>query len=947
TGALFVSTTTASGQPDAQVYYDALGRKVREGSKRFDGQYLYVDYIYDAKGRIEKSSLPFKGNPSLYNEYAYDTYDRITSLTYASGKVDSYSYDGLNTTSVIDSVETTQTIDVTGKPVTITDAAGTITYNYRPDGQTESIVAPGDITTSFEYDTYGRQTKIIDPSAGTKSFEYDAAGNINKDTDARGKVVNMVYDEYNRLKTKEIEGEFGTIYNYNTDGLIKSEVSDNNTSMLYTYDNLLRAESITENIVDGKSLKRTFVYDINGNVESTAYDSQSGNITVENYKYTNGHHTETLLNNSTSIWKLTAENTMGMPTASVTGSLERGYLYDQYGLPTGRSIKHGSTTIQNFGYKFDPKTGNLDWRKDITRNIQEDFKYDPLNRLTQFGDKVIGYDIKGNITDHSEIGHFAYSQTKPYAIEKVAPYGEHIPMRIQNITYNTLMRPATISENGYLATLSYTTNGDRMKMLLKKDDQDILTRYYIGGQYEIDEKLAGNEERLYLDGDAYSAAAVYVKKGDNPWEVQYIGRDYLGSITHVISAQGKIEQELSYDPWGRLRDPKTHTPYEADKEPELLLGSRGYTGHEHLPMFGLINMNARLYDPYVGRFLSPDPYVQAPWMSQNFNRYSYALNNPFKFVDSDGESFILIAAIVVGAYLGGSSVNGTFNPVKWDYNNWQTYAGVVVGGVAGYAGAAVGAGIAASAVAGGASTIGAGVVGGMIGGIVSGGINGVGMTAVMGGNFNDMMGNMTKGMVVGGIGGALSGGIGAAMGDFSGVAGGAFKNGMYELGHSALKGAATGLAGGAMMAAMEQDVGYLWKGAAMGAALSTGMAGLKIGALGTTFIPDSEVYCDLPDYGQVYRRGSIFMPRGTGITLGNNVAVKLTGNTDYDRFLIHHETGHITQIAEMGAARFYRRTLSEYAKYGLSNVYDSSSTLEYATDHYAFGKLGYMMRYDG
>ena len=51
-------------------------------------------------------------------------------------------------------------------------------------------------------------------------------------------------------------------------------------------------------------------------------------------------------------------------------------------------------------------------------------------------------------------------------------------------------------------------------------------------------------------------------------------------------------------------------------------------------------MNARLYDPLYGRFLSPDPFVQTPDFSQNFNRYSYALNNPLKYTDEDGEFFI-------------------------------------------------------------------------------------------------------------------------------------------------------------------------------------------------------------------------------------------------------------------------------------------------------------------
>lgn len=50
------------------------------------------------------------------------------------------------------------------------------------------------------------------------------------------------------------------------------------------------------------------------------------------------------------------------------------------------------------------------------------------------------------------------------------------------------------------------------------------------------------------------------------------------------------------------------------------------------------------------------------------------------------------------------------------------------------------------------------------------------------------------------------------------------------------------------------------------------------------------------------------MKRSTGITLGRNVAVKFTGDTDYDRYLLHHETGHLSQINEMGATKFYSRT---------------------------------------
>ena len=42
------------------------------------------------------------------------------------------------------------------------------------------------------------------------------------------------------------------------------------------------------------------------------------------------------------------------------------------------------------------------------------------------------------------------------------------------------------------------------------------------------------------------------------------------------------------------------------------------------------------YDPLLGRFLSPDNYVQEPFNTQNLNRYSYCLNNPVKYTDPDG-----------------------------------------------------------------------------------------------------------------------------------------------------------------------------------------------------------------------------------------------------------------------------------------------------------------------
>lgn len=180
-------------------------------------------------------------------------------------------------------------------------------------------------------------------------------------------------------------------------------------------------------------------------------------------------------------------------------------------------------------------------------------------------------------------------------------------------------------------------------MNLKKNNQVQLNKYYWGNQYEFETGVAGSKEILYLGGDAYSAAAVYVKEGSGAWAVYYLCGDYLGNITHIVNSSGVVKQELSYDAWGRLRNPVNQALYAVGTEPVLFLG-RGYTGHEHLTAFGLINMNARLYDPVIGRFLSPDPQLQEPYSSQNYNRYSYCLNNPLRYNDVNGEFFFSIFA---------------------------------------------------------------------------------------------------------------------------------------------------------------------------------------------------------------------------------------------------------------------------------------------------------------
>ena len=947
---IYRRTQETTGLPKSAIVFDALNRDVCNTKTLLNGKELVVLKEYDDDGHLSSVSNPYdKSVPPFGKSYAYDIYDRVTSCTESSTAVTKYEYDGNSVTTTSKGITQTQTYDALGNLISVTDSAGTISYQFAPDGNIVSITAPGNIMTRFGYDKFRRRIRLVDPSMGTTTYEYDDSGNLSKETDANGNVKQYEYDLYDRL-LKSTCPEFTTSYKYNTIGDLVEVATSNGTGETISYDDFGRIKQWKQTVQDGKWLQKDYTY-ADGNVSSIEYTSQAGRIAKENYVYVDGNLKEVNLNGTTNVYSIETLSSHGTASSIVSGNITRKYMYTPAGLLSGRSGASPSNQYQDVSYTFNAHTLNMMSRKDNLRNLTEDFKYDNLNRLVSFGDKSTTYDCKGNITSQSDVGSFDYDiPQKPYAVSGATLTSENIPIRNQDVEYTSFSRPKSITENGCVAVFSYSADYERTKMAISRDGNDVITRYYMGGCYELESTPNGNKERLYLGGDYYSAPAVLVKE-NGVEKVYNILRDNLGSITHVIAPDDSLVQELSYDAWGRLRDPATLQVFDPGNEPEPFLG-RGYTGHEHLTQFGLINMNARLYDAALGRFLSPDPYVQMPDFSQNFNRYSYCMNNPLKYVDRDGKSFFLIAAIVAGAYFGGSAANGTFNPIKWNYGSWKTYAGMAVGGMAGYAGAALGASVAAAATASGTSSIGAGIAGGMIGGMASGAINGAGMTAISGGSLNDIMEGMTLGTVMGGFGGAISGGIGGAIGDFSGVPGSSLKNGIYELGHSTLKGLAIGIGGGVMMAAMEGRIDYLWQGAAWGAALSVSMAGLRIGLMGTTIVPPGiEGRFDADDNAMgirntypVYRRGGLLRNWVPGITIGRNMMVDTRFlNSDSKNMqsqyyeILAHERAHVYQQKILGRTGFYLRTMYEYLinpGYSNNKPYNNPNCLEFWAEQY-------------
>jgi len=115
--------------------------------------------------------------------------------------------------------------------------------------------------------------------------------------------------------------------------------------------------------------------------------------------------------------------------------------------------------------------------------------------------------------------------------------------------------------------------------------------------------------------------------------MHYVLKDHQGSLTGLANASGQLSERYSYDAFGRRRNAQN---WSYDNITTGSITDRGYTFHEHLDEFGLINMNGRVYDPLVGQMLSPDPFIQQPEYSQSYNRYGYVFNNPLRFTDPSG-----------------------------------------------------------------------------------------------------------------------------------------------------------------------------------------------------------------------------------------------------------------------------------------------------------------------
>ena len=112
--------------------------------------------------------------------------------------------------------------------------------------------------------------------------------------------------------------------------------------------------------------------------------------------------------------------------------------------------------------------------------------------------------------------------------------------------------------------------------------------------------------------------------------VTYYHNDALGSPVAATDRNGTLLWRESYALYGE------RLTHEASGKDTVW-----YTGKQEEAAFGLNYFGARWYDPKIGRFMGADPAGFSADNIQSFNRYAYANNNPYKYIDLDGRDSVV------------------------------------------------------------------------------------------------------------------------------------------------------------------------------------------------------------------------------------------------------------------------------------------------------------------
>ena len=679
---------------------DALGRLL----EAVDAAGNRVKYAYDALGNMV-SATDAGGH---VRTMAYSVRGWKTSMTDPDMGTWRYTYNGLGealTQTDAKGQAVTNTYDLLGRKLTRTEAEGTTRWIWDAaamgKGKLARVEAPGGYARSHAYDSYGR------PSGETTTLRVAAGLPSPAELDGTDLPSGPVTPDVARLVPPGLgqpEGGLGG-------GALPGAALLPGTS-------LPPAPPATETF----AVRRT--YDAAGRVSTIVYPGPSFSVARE---YTASGQLKRVRDGTTAskaYWTAVRANAAGQVTEALLGNgmrETRTYDANTGALLTLQSGPGRTATVQDLGYTYD-HFGNLTAREDFRADVYETFSYDAAHRLTKaelhaeaddrkLASKSYSYSAAGNILTKSDTGAAAYAygagnaagpgNAGPHAVVSAGgsryAYDDNGNMTSgagRTIAWTSFNKPwfiarAATGPSPSLADMlrvEFEYGPERRRTRQRRTQGAVDTEItYIGTLYERETRTgAATRHVRYVFAGGRRVALVQREEGGPPpaERPRYLHADHLGSVDVVTNGTGTVLERLSYDAFGARR---TAAGASAWRDSAVSITpartARGYTGHEHLDVFGLVHMNGRVYDPQLGRFLSADPHVQALGSTQALNRYSYVMNNPLSYTDPSGYFFksifrgvkrafkkifrnkvVRVAGAMAFAYWGGSwGANLLFN----------------------------------------------------------------------------------------------------------------------------------------------------------------------------------------------------------------------------------------------------------------------------------------------
>ncbi|WP_372627754.1 FG-GAP-like repeat-containing protein [Arsukibacterium sp.] len=721
--ASYYEQETATGQASQINSYDSLGRIVRTAKRGFTNNWIVTDTEYDGKGRKIRETLPYFSDASsaAATEYTFDMQGRVSTVVKPDNSEWLTDYAGFAVISTAPNGKTqTEIKNSLGDLVSVTDADNkSAWYQYDANGKSTELVGPNNNKIIVSYDKWGNKKNVTDPDAGITNYTYNNFHELVTQSDANGNVITYTYDLLGRQKTMlrkkaggVVEHNVETVYDTGAYAVGQvSSVEDKQTGYKtnYYYDTFARVRQQSTRFDDGTVYNQHWAYDSLGRMQ-TETDATGGGLV---YNYNANHWLSSIddkdLKNTSGTarrhWQANAIDAFGNVTQDQLGALiSRNHTFDQ---TTGliKTINAtGPATLQNWQYDWD-NLGNLNYRHDYITGNRETFTYDGLNRVKTSRitspkgstNTDINYNALGNITSKTGVGTYYYESSRPHAVTRVTgtrantyQYDANGNMTRDNertLTYNSFNKPTLITKGSYQVAFHYNPAGDRYKRLESGGPQAQWIPIIVGDittfiPFHTETRYVGNVEFVRSGGSEWiqrryvgdkAVVSRLASQSANQAVVRYLLTDHLGS-THVIAKDnGTVEQTMSFDVFGARRDTESWARKHEEASTGLLTSSitmRGFTGHEQIDEVGLVHMGGRVYDPILGRFLQADPFVQQPNNIQNFNRYSYVLNNPLNATDPSGYFFQMLvvwaANYVAAATLTGGAL-AAFNAVMTAY----------------------------------------------------------------------------------------------------------------------------------------------------------------------------------------------------------------------------------------------------------------------------------------